>query len=632
MHDYQLLQDYVKHDSQSAFATLVERYSSLVYSASLREVQDSELAQDVTQVVFLLLAKKASTFRAETVLAGWLFQTARFASKDALKQEVRRQRREQKAAEEMMRESQINDDNIEWSEMEPALNEALISLGPDDRNAVLLRFFQKKSLRETGEIMGLSEDAARMKVSRAVDKMRRHFKRRGFALSAGALATYLSANATQAAPAACISAAMQLGNVFAAGTTAGAASAGVSAVAARLMASAANTQVATLFHGVSRTLLLNQAKVVVSAALGTALVGIGVAKVAPLFAGGSTVLPPRIAASFPRVPSSAPGEIPVSAQALDQKANLPLKAQPGDLNVVRTVSDSASQSALPSTKPFKLSAVKIKTGTVTSRESVRGQEVNALSTDLRPEVVDSLAQSDPVPPSAQPKVPSKPSRNQQRTSAGVPPPAQMPGTGQAQSKPRGNQTDQKAPDNAKTANAPIGTRSITILQPQVKQLQPKLAPAKDNLAMPSLGEGRGAGLGRGQGLARNPGLGRGPELGLGLGLERGQGLGKGRDLKPDSALAQKPPTKPVARRPDKTSPPAAKPEPPVVKPEPPAANTASHPDPGVSPEQRAQLRVAAEARAAAISAADPLSRKAVIAAANEAYRKEVARILGDTRK
>ena len=96
MHDWQLLREYLDNNSQEAFAGLVERHINLVYSTCLREVHDATLAEDVTQVVFLLLVKKAPALREGTVLSGWLFQTARFVSKDALKQEARRQQREQR--------------------------------------------------------------------------------------------------------------------------------------------------------------------------------------------------------------------------------------------------------------------------------------------------------------------------------------------------------------------------------------------------------------------------------------------------------------------------------------------------------------------------------------------------------
>lgn len=207
MHDWQLLRDYVEHNSQTAFAALVERHANMVYSTCLRETGDAMLAEDVAQVVFLILARKADSLREGTVLTGWLFQTARFASKNAMKQEQRRKRSEQKAAEQMMSESEANPG---WASIEPLLHDGLATLGGQERDAVLLRFFENRSLRETGAALGISEDAARMRVARALEKLRRHFARHGFAASVALLAALLSENAVHAAPASCLSGAARL--------------------------------------------------------------------------------------------------------------------------------------------------------------------------------------------------------------------------------------------------------------------------------------------------------------------------------------------------------------------------------------------------------------------------------------
>src|SRR5687768_1935005 len=113
MQEWDLVRSYVEDGSQAAFASLVERYINLVYSTCLREVRDATLAEDITQVVFLLLAKKAPALREGTVLSGWLFQTARFVCRDAMKQEARRQQREQKAAQEMISEIAASGD-AQW--------------------------------------------------------------------------------------------------------------------------------------------------------------------------------------------------------------------------------------------------------------------------------------------------------------------------------------------------------------------------------------------------------------------------------------------------------------------------------------------------------------------------------------
>ena len=206
--DRALLRQYVERRSEAAFARLVRRHLSLVYATCRREGGDPETAEEVAQAVFLLLARKAPALRAEAGLAGWLFQTARFAAKNALRHEARRQRRERRAAE-IMAEEQAQADGF-WRQVEPFLNDALASLGAADREAVLLRFFEGQSLAEVGAQLGLSENTARMRVARAVEKMRRHLGREGVTLAATALAALLAERAGEAAPAACLAAALRL--------------------------------------------------------------------------------------------------------------------------------------------------------------------------------------------------------------------------------------------------------------------------------------------------------------------------------------------------------------------------------------------------------------------------------------
>jgi RNA polymerase sigma factor (sigma-70 family) len=196
-----LLRRYVQDGAQEAFAQLVQQHLSLVYATCLREVRDPDLAQDVTQVVFLVLARKAPALHARTSLAGWLFRTARLASRNALRKERRRMFYEQQAAQQAA-QTLPNPYDL-WDQIEPLLNEALSALRPPEREAVLLRFFQERSFPEIGAALGLSEDAARMRVSRALDKLRRHFRKHGVVLAAAALPGLLAARAGQAAPAAC---------------------------------------------------------------------------------------------------------------------------------------------------------------------------------------------------------------------------------------------------------------------------------------------------------------------------------------------------------------------------------------------------------------------------------------------
>lgn len=196
MDDWQLLQSYVERDSEAAFRTLVSRYVNLVYSVALRQVRDAQLAEEVAQAVFILLARKASGLRSSVVLSGWLFRTSRFVAIRAARAEQRRQRREQEAF--AMQQFTAPDDT--WKRITPALDEGLERLGETDRNALLLRFFNDNSYRETAAALGVSEDAAKKRVTRALDKLRHYFAGRGITLPAAALASAVTANAAKAAP------------------------------------------------------------------------------------------------------------------------------------------------------------------------------------------------------------------------------------------------------------------------------------------------------------------------------------------------------------------------------------------------------------------------------------------------
>ena len=172
MHDNTLLIQYAHGGSEAAFSQIVARHLPLVYRTCRRELHSEALAEDAAQVVFLLLAHKAKTLRTGPSLAGWLYQTAVFVAKDVRKQEARRLRREEAVMQEAVYEQTTG--SSEWDSVEPLLNAALSVLKPADRDAVLLRYLEGHTLAETGAVLGVTEDAARMRVTRAVEKLRRY--------------------------------------------------------------------------------------------------------------------------------------------------------------------------------------------------------------------------------------------------------------------------------------------------------------------------------------------------------------------------------------------------------------------------------------------------------------------------
>jgi len=218
--DQQLLREYAEHRSEAAFAELVRRHVDLVYSAAVRMVCDAHLAQDVTQRVFVALARQAGQLTDRAVLAGWLHRTARNIAAETVRADVRRRAREQEAA--AMNDLLAAEPDALWEHVAPHLDGALDELPEPDRDAVLLRYFQRQSAREMAQTLGVSEDAAQRRVSRAVERLRELFAKRGLSVGAGGLVVVITAQAVQAAPAG-LAAAISAGALAATAGGAGAA-------------------------------------------------------------------------------------------------------------------------------------------------------------------------------------------------------------------------------------------------------------------------------------------------------------------------------------------------------------------------------------------------------------------------
>jgi RNA polymerase sigma factor (sigma-70 family) len=212
----QLLAEYVVNGSEAAFRELVARYINFVYSTARRLVDgDTHLAEDVTQTVFINLARKGRTLSRAVMLGGWLHQRTYHVATKAVRSERRRESREREAVE--MNTLQ-NDSETNWRQVAPILDEAITRLGNEDRTAILLRFFEQRDFRSVGEALGSNEDAARMRVNRALEKLHTLLKQRGVTLSVAGLGTALTAEAIVAAP---VGLAVAVSSVALAGAAAG---------------------------------------------------------------------------------------------------------------------------------------------------------------------------------------------------------------------------------------------------------------------------------------------------------------------------------------------------------------------------------------------------------------------------
>jgi RNA polymerase sigma factor (sigma-70 family) len=196
--DARLLEQFARNGSEEAFAALVQRHVALVHSVAMRHTANAQHAQDITQAVFVILARKAGTLGCRTVLPGWLYHTARLTAANLQRAETSRVRREQEAFMQSQLEQSATD--ALWRELSPQLDEAMAGLGTSERDALVLRYFQNKSMAEVGKFLGLAENTAQKRVSRALEKLRTFFTKRGVSSTTAILAGAISANSVQAVP------------------------------------------------------------------------------------------------------------------------------------------------------------------------------------------------------------------------------------------------------------------------------------------------------------------------------------------------------------------------------------------------------------------------------------------------
>lgn len=193
MHDdASLLNDYLEMGDQTAFRGLVERHLNLVYNVARRQMENASLADEVAQEVFIRLARKARRLRGHSCLVGWLHTTTRYVVKEVQRREFRRQRKEEEAR----RMSELHDNagtHVDiWNTLRPVIDDVLAELSEPDRVAVLVRFFENKPLAEVGERLGISENAARMRIDRALTKLQARLIRHGIPSTASALTIALT--------------------------------------------------------------------------------------------------------------------------------------------------------------------------------------------------------------------------------------------------------------------------------------------------------------------------------------------------------------------------------------------------------------------------------------------------------
>jgi RNA polymerase sigma factor (sigma-70 family) len=196
--DREVLAAYV-NGSEEAFGELFRRHAGFVYGCALRQTGNEALAEEITQGVFVALARKAASLKGEVTLAGWLFRATRYAALDARKSEERRRKREEQSAF-MEKINAPEESEAVWASLQSRIDDGLATLVTRDRQAILLRFFQGKSFAEVGAALGMNDNAARARVLRALERLRQHFTKQGIQLSVAGLAAALQFAPAAGAP------------------------------------------------------------------------------------------------------------------------------------------------------------------------------------------------------------------------------------------------------------------------------------------------------------------------------------------------------------------------------------------------------------------------------------------------
>lgn len=199
--DAQLLERFVREGGDGAFAEIVRRHLNVAWAVAFRVTGDTEAARDVAQTVFVDLARKARHLGRGTVLAAWVHRAAFLAACKANRGERRRRERERQVMNDASLEPGTTAEEPGVEQLLPQLDEALASLGETDRSAVVLRFLSGRSLADVGSALQMTEDTARKRVARALEKLRAWFGRRGIVSSDAAVLAALGVAGTQLAPA-----------------------------------------------------------------------------------------------------------------------------------------------------------------------------------------------------------------------------------------------------------------------------------------------------------------------------------------------------------------------------------------------------------------------------------------------